>query len=74
MARPNCLLAILVFNAANTKRGTARRIIAELHQVNANVLGCVLFAVRSVKGGYFKEQFKAYQEYQKAQFVKTAVN
>jgi Mrp family chromosome partitioning ATPase/uncharacterized protein involved in exopolysaccharide biosynthesis len=65
---------ILVFNAANTKRGTAQRIIAELHQVNANVLGCVLFGVRSMKGGYFKEQFKAYQEYQKAQFAKTAVS
>jgi Mrp family chromosome partitioning ATPase/capsular polysaccharide biosynthesis protein len=65
---------ILVFNAANTKRGTAQRIIAELRQVNANVLGCVLFAVCSMKGGYFKEQYKAYQEYQKAQFVKTAVS
>jgi Mrp family chromosome partitioning ATPase len=66
---------ILVFNAANTKRGTAQRIVAELRQVNANVLGCVLFAVCSVKGGYFKEQYKAYQEYQKkAQFVKTAVS
>ena len=65
---------ILVFNASSTQRGTAERVISELRQVNANILGCVLFGVHSFKGGYFKEQFKAYQEYQKVQFPKPAVS
>ncbi len=58
---------ILVFNAGATRRGAAVRIIRELRQVNATVVGCVLFAARPMKGGYFKEQFRFYQEYQKPQ-------
>jgi polysaccharide biosynthesis transport protein len=65
---------ILVCNAASTTRGAAIRMITELSYVNANVLGCVLFAVRVIKGGYFKGQFRAYQDYQKAQFAKPAVS
>jgi polysaccharide biosynthesis transport protein len=55
---------ILVFNAAVTKRGTGARIISELRQVNANILGCMLLGVRTLKGGYFQEMFRSYQEYQ----------
>jgi capsular exopolysaccharide synthesis family protein len=57
---------ILVFNAATTRRGTAARTISELKQVEAEILGCVLLGVKILKGGYFREAFKSYQEYQPA--------
>jgi Mrp family chromosome partitioning ATPase len=60
---------ILVFNAATTKRGTAMRTISELRQVDAEILGCVLLGVKILKGGYFRELFKSYQEYQPAAAV-----
>jgi len=60
---------VLVFNAAATRRGAAARTIRELNEVNAKILGCVLFGVRAMKGGYFQEQFKSYQRYQKAAAV-----
>jgi succinoglycan biosynthesis transport protein ExoP len=56
---------LLVFNAAATTRGAAQRTIHELKQVNARIIGCVLFAARAIKGGYFHEQFKSYRKYQK---------
>jgi capsular exopolysaccharide synthesis family protein len=56
---------LLIFNAAATSRGAAQRTIRELKEVNARVVGCVLFAARSIKGGYFQEQFKSYRKYQK---------
>jgi len=56
---------LLVFNAAATSRGAAQRTIRELREVNASIVGCVLFAARSIKGGYFQEQFKSYRKYQK---------
>jgi capsular exopolysaccharide synthesis family protein len=55
---------ILVFNAASTTRGMAIRTITELRQVDAGILGCVLLGVKTLKGGYFRELFKSYQEYQ----------
>jgi capsular exopolysaccharide synthesis family protein len=55
---------ILVFNAVTTRRGAGARTISELKQVNANILGCVLLGVRTLKGGYFQETFRSYQEYQ----------
>ena len=60
---------ILVFNAAATRRGAALRTIRELREVNVAIIGCVLFAVQAMKGGYFAEQFKSYQEYQKLQLA-----
>lgn len=59
--------SVLIFNAGTTKRGAALRTIRELREVNAEVGGCVLFGVKSMKGGYFSEQYKSYQDYQKAQ-------
>jgi len=56
---------LLVFHAASTSRGAAQRTIRELKQVNSRIAGCVLFAARSIKGGYFHEQFKSYKKYQK---------
>jgi capsular exopolysaccharide synthesis family protein len=58
---------ILVFNAGMTRRGAAQRCIMELKDIHAVVIGCVLFAVRSLKGGYFREQYKLYQRYQELQ-------
>jgi Mrp family chromosome partitioning ATPase len=60
---------ILVFNTAATRRGAAQRTISELREVDAAVVGCVLLGVRTMKGGYFQEQFKSYQEYQKLQLA-----
>jgi hypothetical protein len=37
--------------------------------VNAEIVGCVVFAVKAMKGGYFTEQFRSYQEYQKLQLA-----
>jgi len=56
---------ILVFNAAATSRGAAQRTIREFKEVNAKIVGCVLFAARAMKGGYFQEQFKSYRKYEK---------
>ena len=60
---------VLVFNAGATRRGAALRTIRELGQVNATILGCVILAAKALKGGYFEEQFKYYQEYQKLQLA-----
>jgi capsular exopolysaccharide synthesis family protein len=60
---------VLVLNAASTRRGAAQRTIRELKAIDATIVGCVLFAVRAMKGGYFQEQFRSYQEYQKLQLA-----
>lgn len=60
---------ILVFNAAATRRGAARRTIGELREVDAHLVGCVLFAARALKGGYFHERYKSYQEYLQPQLA-----
>ena len=62
---------VLVFNAAATRRGAAQRTISELKEVDAAVVGCVLLGVRAMKGGYFQEQFRSYQEYQKLQLARS---
>jgi len=56
---------ILVFNAAATSRGAAQRTIREFKEVDAKIVGCVLFAARAMKGGYFHEQFKSYWKYER---------
>ncbi|MHC4103800.1 MAG: polysaccharide biosynthesis tyrosine autokinase [Planctomycetota bacterium] len=56
---------VLVINATATRRGAAQRTIREFEEVNAKIIGCVLFAARSMKGGYFNEQFKSYRRYEK---------
>ena len=55
---------IVVFNAMSTKRGAAQRTLRELREINANLVGTVLIGVRSLKGGYFREVYRSYQEYQ----------
>lgn len=56
---------ILVFNAETTKRGAAQRTISELKQIDASLIGGVLLKVKSIKGGYFREQMRYYRDYQK---------
>ena len=63
---------ILVCNAAVTRRGIAQRAVRETREVNTALLGCVLLAVKALKGGYFREQFKSYLEYQELQLVNSA--
>jgi capsular exopolysaccharide synthesis family protein len=63
---------ILVFNAAITRRGTAKRIVRELRGINTNILGAVLIGVRALKGGYFREMFKLYEEYQNSNETEVA--
>jgi capsular exopolysaccharide synthesis family protein len=60
---------LLVFNAAATHRGAAQRTICELRDVGARLIGCVLFDVRALEGGYFRRQFKAYRSYLKPQLA-----
>jgi capsular exopolysaccharide synthesis family protein len=60
---------VLVFNAAITRRGAAKRIVRELKENDTNILGAVLIGVRLLKGGYFHELFESYKEYQVAQKV-----
>ena len=58
---------IIVFNTAMTRRGAAQRILRELRNINANVIGSVLVGVRTMKGGYFQEVYRSYQAYQQIQ-------
>jgi capsular exopolysaccharide synthesis family protein len=60
---------LIVLNAATTRRGTAQRTLSELQDVGANIVGCVLFGAEAMKGGYFRQQFKAYRRYLKAQLA-----
>ncbi len=55
---------VLVFNAAITRRGAAKRIVRELREINTNILGAILIGVRVLKGGYFHEMLESYQDYQ----------
>jgi succinoglycan biosynthesis transport protein ExoP len=62
-------VTLLVFNAATTTRGAAQRTIFELLEVGANIVGCVLFGAEAMKGGYFRQQFRAYRKYLKPQLA-----
>jgi capsular exopolysaccharide synthesis family protein len=62
---------LVVFNAAQTSRGAAQRTVRELGDVSANIVGCVLFAARTIKGGYFQKQYKSFRKYQKAQLARS---
>jgi len=58
---------IIVFNTASTRRGMAKRALRELREVDANIVGTVLLGVKSMKGGYFDEVYRSYQQYQQVQ-------
>ena len=56
---------VVVLNAQNTHRGAGIRILRELRETHANLLGTVLMGVKTRKGGYFREYYRSYQEYQR---------
>ncbi|MHC4525217.1 MAG: polysaccharide biosynthesis tyrosine autokinase [Planctomycetota bacterium] len=58
---------MIIFNTSKTHRGEAIRILREMREVHADVIGTVLLGVKSRKGGYFHEKNRAYQEYQRVQ-------
>jgi len=62
---------VLVINALKTRKGAALRAIRELREIHADIFGCALVGVRSMKGGYFDEMFRSYRDYQKVQIAGT---
>lgn len=56
---------IVVFNASKTHRGEALRNLREMREIHADVIGAVLMGVKSRKGGYFRENYRSYQDYQR---------
>ena len=58
---------MIIFNTSKTHRGEAIRILREMREVHADVIGTVLLGVKTRKGGYFREKNRAYQEYQRVQ-------
>ena len=60
---------ILILNTETTRRGAAQRVVRELRSINANIVGSVLVGVRILKGGYFHEVFRSYQQYQHTQIA-----
>lgn len=55
---------ILVIRANRNSRGAARRACTLLTDVGAHLFGAVLNAAQITRGGYFREQLRAYYDYQ----------
>jgi len=55
---------ILVVRAGVCARGTIHRAREQLRKVNAKLLGVVLNDARTTRGGYFREMYRTYYEYQ----------
>lgn len=55
---------ILVVRANRNSRGVAKRACSLLAAVNAHMFGAVLNAARVTRGGYFREQARAFYDYQ----------
>ena len=56
---------LVVFNAKRTHRGEAQRTLRELREIQATVVGTVLLGVENLKGGYFGQLYKDFQDYNK---------
>ncbi|MBN1437065.1 MAG: polysaccharide biosynthesis tyrosine autokinase [Sedimentisphaerales bacterium] len=54
---------IVVIRAGTTGRGVVLRLIRELRQNNARVMGAVLNAVKPRRGGYLRETYENYYDY-----------
>lgn len=54
---------VLVIRAKHNSRGVARRAFGLLRDVHAHVFGAVLNAAQIARGGYFREQLRAYYDY-----------
>jgi len=55
---------VMVCRAGANSRGVAQRCRDFLQRVNAHIFGAVLNAAQARRGGYFREQFRAFYEYQ----------
>ncbi len=60
---------ILVVRANQSSRGVARRAVGALAEVNAHLFGAVLNAAQVTRGGYFREQLRAYYEYHPEEYA-----
>lgn len=63
---------IVVVRAKKNSRGAAQRACRLLTGVGAHVFGAVLNAAQVARGGYFREQLRAYYDYQPAGDAKGA--
>jgi Mrp family chromosome partitioning ATPase len=54
---------VVVVRAKADSRGVVNRARSQLERVGAHVLGVVLNAVESTRGGYFRKQYRAFYEY-----------
>jgi Mrp family chromosome partitioning ATPase len=55
---------ILVVRAHQSSRGVVNRARELLERVNARLFGATLNAAQSRRGGYFREQFRTFYDYQ----------
>ncbi|MCK6456790.1 MAG: polysaccharide biosynthesis tyrosine autokinase [Phycisphaerae bacterium] len=55
---------LLVCRFRSTSRGALLRARTQLEAINARLLGAVLNAVQSTRGGYFRKQYRAFYDYQ----------
>jgi capsular exopolysaccharide synthesis family protein len=55
---------VIVVRAGFSLRGAIQRARDQLRRVNAKLLGVVLNDVKITRGGYFREMYKTYYEYQ----------
>lgn len=55
---------IMVVRATHSSRGVARRACAMVAGVGAHLLGVVLNGAQVTRGGYFREELRAYYQYQ----------
>ncbi len=58
---------ILVCRAKANSRGVAQRARDQLERVHAHLFGAILNGAQVRRGGYFREQFRTYYEYQSAE-------
>ncbi len=54
---------VLVCRFRNTSRGALIRAKAQLDAINARVLGAVLNAIQTTRGGYFRKHYRAFYDY-----------
>ncbi len=55
---------LLVVRAMADKRGLVSRVMRQLKQVRGELIGITLNAVRTSAGGYFRDNYRAFYEYQ----------
>lgn len=56
---------VMVCRFRRTSRGALMRARAQLDAINARMLGAVLNAVQTTRGGYFRKQYREFYDYQR---------